>query len=56
MPNRNIGEEDIKNFIHEAHIKRSEMFHSIIKFTLSELKNLVMKRVTLSQKFNTALH
>lgn len=51
-----LNDEKIKELINAAHIERSEMFHSIIKNSYSELKNLVLKPVTASPNYSVTRH
>ncbi|MEH6524722.1 MAG: hypothetical protein V7723_01510 [Sneathiella sp.] len=51
-----LNDEKIKTLINNAHVERSEMFHAIIKNSFSEVKNLILKPITASQKYATAHH
>ena len=49
-----LSDEKIKDLITKAHIERSEMFHSMVKISFSEIRNLILKPITASQKYTPA--
>jgi hypothetical protein len=54
MLHSEISDTAIRSYMNEAHLARSKAFHSLVKAVYGQIKNLIVKPISVSTRFYPA--
>lgn len=46
-----VSDSAIRSYMNEAHIARSKAFHALVKAAYQQIKNLIVKPISVSTRF-----